>query len=235
MGCYHAPRLFCKQVDLSHFGCPFPCLSSQICVRCCVPSICGRAPRLSFFFVNLVASHWDIGNRAPYIKICAFSFGFRCPEFLMSSSSLMYFLASSCSVPRQLLWRLTGAPGSKPWKDVGRSTRSSYVAPSFVLSAPTSLSTPSARGAPRGGPTRIRHNGPPDRAPLRRAREPRRARHVRHPRHPRAAHARATGSRGAAMVTLAYSRATRVATHLQDFFGPVLGGTRKSEGGGGGV
>ena len=25
------------------------------------------------------------------------------------------------------------------------------------------------------------------------------------------------------MVTLAYSRATRVATHLQDFFGPVLG------------
>ena len=35
------------------------------------------------------------------------------------------------------------------------------------------------------------------------------------------------------MVTLAYSRATRVATHLQDFFGPVLGGTRKSEGGGG--
>ena len=36
------------------------------------------------------------------------------------------------------------------------------------------------------------------------------------------------------MVTLAYSRATRVATHLQDFFGPVLGGTRKSEGGMGG-
>ena len=35
------------------------------------------------------------------------------------------------------------------------------------------------------------------------------------------------------MVTLAYSRATRVATHLQDFFGPVLGGTRKCKEGGG--
>ena len=32
----------------------------------------------------------------------------------LSSSSLMYFLA--CSVPRHLLWRLTGASGSKPWK-----------------------------------------------------------------------------------------------------------------------
>ena len=50
------------------------------------------------------------------------------------------------------------------------------------------------------------------------------------------AHQTTPAPRGAAMVTLAYSRATRVATHLQGFFGPVLGGTRKSEGGmGGGI